>query len=171
MLLGLTRYALKRLARSLVIVSSVLLMVSCASRGTPGGGKYDLDPPKLVSIHPSMNALDVTRLKNIVMLFDENVQLENPSEKVIITPPQKIAPIFTTINRKIKVELRDTLIPNSTYVIDFTDALADMNEKNVLENFVVSFSTGAKIDSMEISGKVLQASDLEPVTGIYVGPI
>lgn len=169
MLLGLTRYALKRLARSLVIVSSVLLMVSCASRGTPGGGKYDLDPPKLVSIHPSMNALDVTRLKNIVMLFDENVQLENPSEKVIITPPQKIAPIFTTINRKIKVELRDTLIPNSTYVIDFTDALADMNEKNVLENFVVSFSTGAKIDSMEISGKVLQASDLEPVTGIYVG--
>ncbi|MBP1617309.1 MAG: hypothetical protein H6Q14_1136 [Bacteroidetes bacterium] len=169
MLLGLTQNALNNLVRSLTIILSVFLFMSCASRGTPGGGKYDLDPPKLVSIDPKMNALNVSHVKNITMVFDENVQLENPSEKVIITPPQKVAPIFTTINRKIKVEIRDTLIPNSTYVIDFTDALADMNEKNVLENFVVCFSTGNKIDSMEVSGKVLQADNLEPVSGIYVG--
>jgi hypothetical protein len=169
MLLGLTQNALNNLVRSLTIILSVFLFMSCASRGTPGGGKYDLDPPKLVSIDPEMNALNVSHVKNITMVFDENVQLENPSEKVIITPPQKVAPVFTTINRKIKVEIRDTLIPNSTYVIDFTDALADMNEKNVLENFVVCFSTGNKIDSMEVSGKVLQADNLEPVSGIYVG--
>lgn len=169
MLLELTRYAFNRLVGTLAILLPVFIFTSCASRGTPEGGKYDLDPPKLVSINPKMNELNVSHVKNITMLFDENVQLENPSEKVIITPPQKIAPIFTTINRKIKVEIQDTLIPNSTYVMDFTDALADMNEKNVLENFVVCFSTGNKIDSMEISGKVLQANDLEPVSGIYVG--
>jgi Bacterial Ig-like domain len=169
MLLGLTQIALTKSVRSLTIILSVFLFMSCASRGTPEGGKYDLDPPKLVSINPEMNALNVTHVKNITLVFDENVQLENPSEKVIITPPQKVAPIFTTINRKIKVEIRDTLIPNSTYVMDFTDALADMNEKNVLENFVASFSTGNRIDSLEVSGKVLQADDLEPVSGIYVG--
>lgn len=169
MVLGLPQNALTKLVCFLAILLPVLVFTSCANRGTPEGGKYDLDPPKLVSVNPKMDALNVAHAKTITMLFDENVQLENPTEKVIVTPPQKVAPVFTTINRKIKVELRDTLVPNSTYVMDFTDALADMNEKNVLENFVFSFSTGDKIDSMQISGKVLQANDLEPVSGIYVG--
>lgn len=147
----------------------VLFCASCANIGSPSGGAYDLDPPKLLAISIGQNATDVRNVKSIKMLFDENVQLDNPSEKVIITPPQRIAPVFTTINRRVKVDLRDSLIPNTTYVLDFTDALADMNEKNVLENFVVTFSTGDHIDSLEISGTVLDASDLEPVTGIFVG--
>ncbi|MFT4071499.1 MAG: Ig-like domain-containing protein [Dysgonamonadaceae bacterium] len=146
-----------------------LFIVSCANRGTPSGGDYDLDPPKLVSITPAIGATNVKNLKTITILFDENVQLEKPGEKVIITPPQHKAPVFTVINRKIKIALNDTLIPNTTYVFDFTDALADNNEKNVLDNFVVTFSTGDKVDSLQVSGKVLAANNLEPVTGIFVG--
>lgn len=163
-----SRYKFKYIQLSFTIVILILLS-SCANKGTPTGGKYDLDPPKLVSITPKMNATNVSNVKTIIMLFDENVQLDTPTDKVIVTPPQRIAPTFTTINRKIKVQLSDSLIPNTTYVMDFTDALADMNEKNVLENFVVTFATGDKIDSMQISGKVLAAENLEPVSGIYVG--
>ncbi len=162
-------YTFSKLLHLYTALFVTFILSSCANRGTPTGGSYDLEPPKLESISPEMKATNLKHLKTITMVFDENVQLENPSEKVIITPPQKIAPSFTVINRKIKIDLRDSLIPNTTYVIDFTDALADMNEKNELENFVVTFSTGNKVDSMEISGKVLQAENLEPVSGIYVG--
>jgi hypothetical protein len=147
----------------------LFVLVSCANIGTPSGGEYDLDPPKLITVAPGLKSTNVQELKTITMLFDENVQLDNPSEKVIVTPPQKIAPTFTTINRKVKIELRDTLLPNTTYVMDFTDALADNNEKNVLENFVFSFSTGQRLDTLEVSGKVLNAENLEPVSGIFVG--
>ena len=169
MLFRFLKYTSDKLASFLMLVSAIFLFYSCANIGSPSGGKYDLDPPKLVKISPEMKATNIKQLKTISMLFDENVQLDNPSENVIITPPQRTAPSFLAVNRRVKVDLRDSLIPNTTYVIDFTDALADMNEKNVLENFVVTFSTGDKIDSLEISGKVLQANNLEPVTGIYVG--
>ena len=92
-----------------------------------------------------------------------------PSEKVIITPPQKIMPIIRSAGRKAIVELKDELLPNTTYTIDFTDAIVDNNEGNPLENFLFSFSTGDQLDTLSIAGRVLNAEDLEPVTGIYVG--
>lgn len=145
-----------------------LAVYSCASIASPSGGDYDFDPPKVIKSFPEPNALNVTT-KKVTIEFDELIQIEKPSEKVIITPPQRAMPIIRAINNKITVELKDSLIPNVTYTIDFTDAVADNNEKNVLENFAFSFSTGDVLDSLSVSGKVLSADNLEPVKGIYVG--
>jgi len=144
------------------------MIVSCASVASPTGGDYDFDPPVVIKVTPAFNATNVTSNK-IEIVFDELVQLESPQEKVIVTPPQIRTPIIQAISNKVKVELRDTLLPNTTYTIDFTDAIADYNEKNALENFSISFSTGDIVDSLSISGKVLTANNLEPVKGIYVG--
>jgi len=78
-------------------------------------------------------------------------------------------PVIRSVGKKAIVELKDELLPNTTYTIDFTDAIADNNEENPIENFVYSFSTGDQLDTLSISGKVLNAQDLEPVTGSYVG--
>jgi uncharacterized protein (DUF2141 family) len=134
----------------------------------PEGGAYDLDPPKVVKSNPGFNATRVKRGK-IAIEFDENVTIEKPSENVIITPPQKSFPVINTVNRKVNIELRDTLLANTTYTIDFTNAIVDNNEKNPIENFSYSFSTGDVVDSMAISGVALTADNLEPVKGIYVG--
>ena len=101
--------------------------------------------------------------------FDENIKIESPTEKVIITPPQQNMPVIRSIGRKAVVELKDELLANTTYIIDFTDAVVDNNEGNPLENFVYSFSTGDRLDTLSVSGKVLNAEDLEPISGIYVG--
>lgn len=145
-----------------------LLVYSCASMGSPSGGDYDLDPPVIVRTTPAMNATNAQN-KKIIIEFDEFVKIDKPSERVIITPPQKQLPVIQAINKKITVELKDSLIPNTTYTIDFTDAVGDNNENNLLENFAFTFSTGDIIDSLMISGKVLSAENLEPVKGIYVG--
>lgn len=87
----------------------------------------------------------------------------------MVSPPQLETPEIVASGKRIKIELLDSLKPNTTYTIDFSDAITDNNEDNPLGNYTYSFSTGDAIDTLEVSGKVLQAKDLEPVKGILVG--
>jgi uncharacterized protein (DUF2141 family) len=144
------------------------LIFSCANIGSPNGGPYDELPPKFVSSKPVPNQLNF-KGKMVEILFDELITLDKPSENVIITPPQLMLPVIRAEGRKAVVELRDTLKENTTYTIDFTNSIADNNEKNVLENFAFAFSTGNSIDTLEISGYLLNADNLEPMPGIIVG--
>lgn len=151
-----------------LMVLIMVVLYACANMAAPSGGVYDMDPPKVKRAAPGFNSLGITPSK-IEIEFDENIKIKSPTEKVIITPPQQALPVIRSVGKKAVVELKDELKPNTTYTIDFTDAIADNNEENPLENFVFSFSTGDQLDTLSISGKVLTAQDLEPVTGTYVG--
>ncbi|MDD4778175.1 MAG: Ig-like domain-containing protein [Fermentimonas sp.] len=145
-----------------------VMLHSCANMAAPTGGPYDVDPPVVVSASPDFNSLNVTP-QRVEIEFNENIKVESPTEKVIITPPQIAMPIIRSIGKRAVVEFNDELQPNTTYTIDFTDAIVDNNENNPLENFVYSFSTGDQLDTLSISGRVLNAEDLEPQPGVYVG--
>lgn len=134
----------------------------------PDGGPYDETPPKFVRATPEPNAINNKR-KKISIEFDEYIKLDRPSEKVIISPPQKEAPEVKVSGHKVLVEFFDTLQENTTYTVDFGDAILDNNEDNPLGNFAYAFSTGEHIDTMEVSGTILNAQDLEPIKGIQVG--
>lgn len=146
----------------------LLVIYSCANIGTPNGGPYDENPPKFVSSTPVPNQTNFKGNK-VEILFDELIQIEKPTENVIITPPQLQMPVIRSSGKKAVVELRDTLKENTTYTIDFTNSIADNNEKNVFENFTFAFSTGDVIDSLEVSGYLLNAENLEPMPGITIG--
>ena len=146
----------------------ILILYACASTGTPDGGPYDETPPKFVRATPEPNSTGNTR-KKISMEFDEFIKIENAAEKVIISPPQTEMPEVKASGKKVLVEFFDTLRPNTTYTIDFGDAIVDNNEGNPMGNFAYAFSTGETIDTMEVSGTVLNAQDLEPIKGIQVG--
>lgn len=107
--------------------------------------------------------------KRVEIFFDELVSLENPSDKIIISPPQKTAPTTKAIGSKISVLFADSLRSETTYTIDFTDAIVDYNEKNKFGDYSFSFSTGARVDSLCISGTLLDASNLNPVSGALIG--
>lgn len=146
----------------------LVVLYSCANIGNPNGGPYDEMPPKFVSSTPIPNQVNYTGRK-IEILFDELIQIDKPSENVIITPPQMELPIIRSAGKKAVIELKDTLKPNTTYTIDFTNSIADNNEKNVFENFSFAFSTGETIDTLEVSGILLNAENLEPMPGITIG--
>lgn len=146
----------------------IIGIYSCASMGTPDGGPYDETPPKFVHSTPNPFAVN-SKGKKIVIEFDEIVKIEKAAEKVVISPPQLQQPDIKANGRKIQVSLLDSLKENTTYTIDFADAIVDNNEGNPLGNYAFTFSTGAAIDTMEVSGTVLNASDLEPIKGIQVG--
>ncbi len=110
-----------------------------------------------------------TKSNKVEIYFNEFIRIENASEKVVVSPPQLNQPEVTGLGKKIKVALQDTLKENTTYTIDFSDAIVDNNEGNPLGHYTFVFSTGDKTDTMEVAGKVLDARNLEPVKGILVG--
>ena len=154
----------------LIILSvSLFTIFGCANRGQgPQGGPKDLIPPKYLKSIPEQEATNVTT-PTVELFFDEIVLVESSFEKVIISPPQKTAPTIKALGKKVKVQLRDSLLPNTTYTIDFTDAIVDNNERNKLDGFTFCFATGDHIDSLKISGFVVDAQSLNPVPGILVG--
>ena len=157
---------LKRGALPLVVVAAFLY--SCASVGTLGGGDYDETPPKFLKGNPAPGELNASR-KRVTIEFDEYLKLDKPQDKIVISPPQVKQANVRAVGKKVQIDLQDTLIPNTTYTIDFGDAIQDNNEGNPLENFVYTFSTGEQLDSMEVSGTVLNARNLEPIKGMMVG--
>ena len=154
--------------RAFPVLMLVAVLYSCASIGRPDGGPYDETPPRFISSTPVAGALNNQRTK-VFLLFDEFIKLEKATEKVVVSPPQIQQPEIKASGKRIQVNLLDSLKPNTTYTIDFSDAIVDNNEGNPLGNFAFTFSTGAQIDTMEISGTVLDASNLEPIKGILVG--
>ena len=145
-----------------------LLVVACASIAQPDGGEYDEIPPKVVSAFPAERATGVQTRKARIN-FDEYIKLQNASEKVIVSPPQLEPANIRADGKRIKIDFNDSLMPNTTYTVDFGDAIEDNNEGNPMGNYTYSFSTGDDIDTMEVSGTVLNAEDLEPVKGMLVG--
>ena len=146
----------------------LLLLSGCARMGQPDGGWYDDDPPKVVTCTPADRQAGV-KTNKVTITFDEFIKLEDATNKVIVSPPQLETPEIKAQGKRIVVELKDTLKENTTYTIDFGDAISDNNEGNPMGNFTYSFSTGAQIDTCEVSGTVIDASNLEPIKGIMVG--
>lgn len=159
---------LVKAAQLLAGVILVTLVYSCANIARPGGGPKDVDPPVFVKSLPTPGQLNVKRNK-IELDFDEIVLIEKPSEKIIVSPYQREMPTVRSNGKKIQIILNDSLQPNTTYTIDFADAIVDNNEKNALNDFSFAFSTGNVIDSLQVSGILLNAENLEPITGMMVG--
>ena len=150
------------------ILMLVIIGYSCASMGTPDGGPYDEMPPKFLGSSPKLHEVNVKGTK-FELEFDEFIKLEKASEKVVVSPPQLEQPEIKVVGKKVVGELLDNLKEGVTYTIDFSDAIVDNNEGNPMGHFTYSFSTGTSIDTMEVSGTVLNAADLEPIKGILVG--
>ncbi|MBQ7041554.1 MAG: Ig-like domain-containing protein [Muribaculaceae bacterium] len=152
----------------LLIIVLAVIVAACASIGRPEGGPRDEIPPVFVKSEPAIGALNYTNEK-IVLEFDENVQVKDVMDKVVVSPVQKSMPSITANGRRVYVELKDTMRQNTTYTIDFSDAISDLNEGNPLDGFAVDFSTGNEIDSLRISGMIFEARNLEPAQGMLVG--
>ena len=156
------------LCAAFFILHSLFFISSFARMGSPDGGWYDDKPPRIISTTPADRSVGVTA-KKFTIQFDEYIKVEDATNKVIVSPPQLEMPEIKGAGKKIVVELKDSLQPNTTYTIDFSDAITDNNEGNPLGNYTYTFSTGEQIDTFEVSGTVLNAENLEPIKGILVG--
>lgn len=155
--------------RIIIQLVLVIAIVSCANRAAgPTGGPKDSIPPVVLRTVPLNNALNYKK-KEIQVFFDENISLEKVNENVVISPPQKTQPIVKANARVLTVSIQDDLQDSTTYSILFGNAIVDLNEKNPLPNYTFSFATGPEIDTLQVSGKLIKAENLDPMPGILVG--
>ena len=106
---------------------------------------------------------------HLTLTFDENVKLSSQTDKIIVSPPQREAARITANGHQVSIILSDSLRPNTTYSFYFDDVIVDNNEDNPLENFSSLVSTGERIDSMQLAGRVIDALTFEPINGLIVG--
>lgn len=134
----------------------ILQTTGCANIVPPSGGLRDSIPPVPVHAVPKDSSIHVQQQK-LTITFDEYIELKSASENVLISPYPVKQPVIESKLRTLTVRLKDSLLPNTTYSIDFGNAIVDLNEGNVLKNFRYSFSTGAQIDNNELTGRVVLA--------------
>ena len=161
---------MKRFSLFLIaLIGLTSLIAACANQGAgPDGGRYDEPPPRIVGMTAPERLQNGKRTK-FSLVFNELIKVDNPTEKIIVSPPQIETPEIKVSGRRITVELLDSMRSNTTYTVDFSDAITDNNEGNPLGQYTYIFSTGQTTDTMQMSGYVLNAEDLEPVKGILAG--
>ena len=153
---------------SLFVVAAALLLAACASIGRPEGGPRDMTPPVMVSSTPAPGSVNVSNGR-IDIIFDENITLDDPMNKIVVSPPQKKQAQISSNGRRVRITLRDSLRDSTTYTVDLADAVRDLNEGNILDGLAIDFSTGPSIDTLMISGIVVEGRTLEPAQGMIVG--
>lgn len=135
---------------------SILMLFGCAQQVLPTGGPKDETPPKILKEVPANLSTDFNA-KQIVISFDEFIQLKSTSEQVVISPPMLRSPSYQLKQKSLVVKFEQALAPNTTYTINFGEAIADNNEGNILKNYTYVFSTGAHLDSMQVKGRLIDA--------------
>ena len=150
-------------------IGASMALSSCANRGIgPQGGPRDSIPPKVVRELPENGTVNY-HAPTASVWFDEYIQLDNVADNVLISPPQPRTPEVKAIGKRLTIHFADSLRDSTTYTIHFGKAICDYNEKNPLNGYALSFATGSTIDSLELYGRVINAEDLNPVTGVVVG--
>lgn len=152
----------------MAIAAALLMTYSCASIGNPSGGPRDEDPPRVVRTYPAEGSTGV-KGSRIYLEFDELVNVKDAFSNVVVSPPQARMPKVSASGKRVTVEWDEEMMPGTTYTIDFGNSIEDVNESNKLGNYSLSFSTGDDIDTLRISGMVLDAATLEPQQGMLVG--
>jgi len=132
---------------------AISVLFGCANIQRPMGGPRDRTPPKLLKATPP-NPTRNFNAKIIQLDFDEYFKLNNVYQEITLSPDVNKQPEYNIKNKSLVIKLKDTLQKNTTYVINFGKAIADVNEGNILKNFTYVFSTGPMIDSLKISGSV-----------------
>ena len=135
---------------------SVISNTGCANIMPPQGGYKDTIPPLLLKATPGDSSKNFSA-NHITLTFDEFINLDNPHENLLISPVPKTEPVVEAKLRTVVVRLKDTLEPNTTYTLNFGNAIKDVNEGNPARNFTYIFSTGDTFDSLTLSGKVILA--------------
>ena len=159
----------RSVGKYIAVLVVLLTCIGCANRGIgPQGGPKDSIPPLPLQSKPENGALEFTGNK-IDIAFNEYLQLDNISQNLLMSPPQQRPPDVRARGKHVMVHFEDSLRQNTTYTLDFGDAICDFTERNPIHNYTFAFSTGPVIDTLELDGWVFDAENLNPLKGITVG--
>lgn len=126
----------------------------------PSGGPRDNSPPKVIKTYPENNTTNFVDNK-IILYFDEFVELNQPLNNISLSPYTKTKPEASIVGKRVFLDFPEGFKPNTTYSIEFNNAIKDFSEGNNVGSFSLAFSTGAKLDTGKLTVKVSDAKTLQ----------
>lgn len=147
--------------KAFIFILLLVSFISCANRGTPTGGEKDILPPKIIRSVPENFTTNFTG-NEIRIYFDEYIKIKDVQKQLIISPPMDPEPDITPLgaaSKYIKIIIKDTLEPNTTYAFNFGQSIVDNNEENAYPYYKYVFSTGSYIDSLSVKGTIMDAEN------------
>ena len=150
------------------LIVAAFFMTRCANMVAPTGGAKDITPPKVTEATPENHSTGFNGRK-IEVAFDEYVTLNNASQQVLVSPPLATKPDIKLSNKTVVIKLKEDLKPNTTYTIDFGEAVKDLHEGNLFKDYIYTFATGEVLDTLTLAGTILDAESGKPVEKLFVG--
>lgn len=166
LLMALLRFSLFEIAPK-CIPAGILMISSCADERPPTGGRRDSLPPKVKYADPANKSLNF-HSKKIKIRFSEFIQQTLDPKEILISPPIDKKPKMMVNGKNLTITLKSPLKENTTYTINFGDAIKDLNEGNTFKNFTYVFATGSILDTASVSGTVTNASDPKDLDNLIV---
>ncbi len=160
-------YPFRKLISTLLLLITAATFQHCANVMAPVGGPRDLTPPRVTESNPPNKSI-LFKGNKFSLRFDEYIKLEKINQQLLISPPMNEFPDVKLKGKELILKFKENLKPNTTYSVFFGDAIQDITEGNILHNYTYIFSTGNKIDSLSMRGRVVEASDLKPVKDVSV---
>ena len=151
------------------MVLAALCLRACANKGIgPQGGPKDTTPPEILNVTPANGSVNFSG-NTIVIQCNEYLQMKDAANQVLMSPPQRRAPIVKALGKKVVVTFEEPLRDSTTYLIDFGKSICDLNEGNPIESYAYAFSTGSEIDTLQMSGVLVHAENLNPMSDVLIG--
>ena len=151
------------------MVLAALCLRACANKGMgPQGGPKDTTPPDILNVTPANGSVNFSG-NTIVIQCNEYLQMKNAANQVLMSPPQRRTPTVKALGKKVVVTFEEPLRDSTTYLIDFGKSICDLNEGNPIESYAYAFSTGPQIDTLQMSGVLINAENLNPISDMLIG--
>lgn len=151
------------------MVLAALCLRACANKGMgPQGGPKDTTPPDILNVTPANGSVNFSG-NTIVIQCNEYLQMKDVANQVLMSPPQRRTPTVKALGKKVVVTFEEPLRDSTTYLIDFGKSICDLNEGNPIESYAYAFSTGPQIDTLQMSGVLINAENLNPISDMLVG--
>ena len=151
------------------MVLAALCLRACANKGMgPQGGPKDTTPPDILNVAPANGSVNFSG-NTIVIQCNEYLQMKDAANQVLMSPPQRRTPTVKALGKKVVVTFEEPLRDSTTYLIDFGKSICDLNEGNPIESYAYAFSTGPQIDTLQMSGVLINAENLNPISDMLIG--
>lgn len=150
-----------------LLYAGLLMLAACANPMSPGGGPKDTTPPSVIKSEPANQSVNFHSDK-VVLTFNEFVTLKEITTQLVVSPPLSEQPEFTTRGKSLIMKLKEPLRDSTTYNFFFANSIVDLTESNPLAGYQFTFSTGPVLDSLTLSGKLMNAFTNQPAKGAFV---
>ncbi len=139
----------------LPVLTLAILCFTCAHKEAPSGGPVDREPPTIISTFPAADSVGITQLEYIEITFSEAIDPTSLIDNFWLIPePEEPLEIKWEGSNRVRFYFAAGLQADQTYTFNLGTGITDIRNNRMANPLQLAFSTGEKLNSAAVKGKV-----------------